>query len=130
MPALGLEQDSVEVARLPVWVRVTLPTLREQEIPEPVPEETEADRATVPVKPDELETVITVLPELPAMRVDDGELEAMPKSPTLSVRITRWETVPLVALTMRVYAPGGVVGDAETVIAERPEPPGDIETLF
>lgn len=111
-------------------VRVTLPTLREHEIPEPVPEETDADSVTVPVKLDELDTVITVLPELPETIVDDGELDEIPKSPTLRVRIDRWETVPLVALTIRVYAPGGVDGEAETVMAERAEAPGDIETLF
>jgi hypothetical protein len=56
----------------------------------------------VPAKLDELETEITVFPEPPETRVDDGELDEIPKSPILRVRIDRWDTVPLVALTIRV----------------------------
>ena len=130
MPALELEHDSVVVPKPPAWLRVILPRLREQEMPDPVPEEREADNVTVPVKLDTLETVIRVLPELPDTRVEDGELEEMLKSPTLRVTIVRWEMLPLVALTIKLYAPGGVDGEAETVIADNAEPPGDMETLF
>jgi len=48
----------------------------------------------------------------------------------LRVTIVRWEMLPLVALTIKLYAPGGVDGEAETVIADNAEPPGDIGTLF
>ena len=99
-------------------------------MPGPVPEDTEADSVTVPVKLERLETVIKVLPELPETRVEDGELEEMLKSPTLRVTIVRWEIIPLVALTIKLYAPGAVDGEAETVIADNAEPPGDMGTLF
>ncbi len=89
MPALELEHMSVEVPKLPAWLRVILPTLREQEIPGPVPDETEADNVTVPVKPETLETVIEVLPELPDTNVEDGELDDMLKSPTFRVMIVK-----------------------------------------
>jgi hypothetical protein len=120
----------VEVPKPPAWFRVTLPTLREQEIAGPVPDVTEADKVTVPVKLWTLETVIDVLPELPETRVDDGELDEMLKSPTFTVMIVRWEMAPLVALTIKLYAPGEVVAEAETVIADKAEPPGDMGTLF
>jgi hypothetical protein len=77
-----------------------------------------------------LETVIEVLPELPDTRVEDGELDDMLKSPMFRVIIVRWEIAPLVALTIKLYAPGVAVAEAETVIADKAEPPGDMGTLF
>ncbi len=79
MPTLELEHNSVEVPKPPAWLRVILPRLREQEMPGPVPEDTEADSVTVPVKLDTLETVIRVLAELPDTSVEEGEFEEMPK---------------------------------------------------
>jgi hypothetical protein len=130
LPALVLKQDIVEVAEAPGELRFRLPVPREQEMPVPVEEETDADNVIVPVKPDRLETVITVLPELPETIVEEGELEEIAKSPTLSVTTARCETLPLVAFTIRLYVPGSAEDEAETVMAAKTDPPGDKETLF
>ena len=72
-------------AEFPDCVIMTVPLLREHEIPVPEPPEIELESVTLPVNPDKLETVITSVPELPETMVVEGEFADIPKSPTFKV---------------------------------------------
>ena len=89
---------SVEEA-VPPGLRLTLVGLKEADR---LPEDTEAERLTVPAKEARLLTVMVDVPELPAKTTTVPGLEDSVKSPTPTVMVVVWDRVPLVAVTVTV----------------------------